>query len=178
MRELLDAGCSGATNTRRQTLSAVSRKPRKLRGFRVLAVDFSPAYFAPVWRKNRQFLPLFLRPCGLPDCQVHRMVFGIPCRSKSYVWSRESGFMASMPAKPDGNDCNDPAVPAQVRPLTQKPQRVSSCPAPDADAGGCRTGSNRRSHGWRAAGSRTGVGARTAPSASGSGAPPTSPRFQ
>src|SRR3546814_3735698 len=26
--------------------------------------------------------------------------------------------------------CNDPAVPAQVRPLRHRPRRVSSCPAP------------------------------------------------
>ena len=105
VREGLDAGCSGTTNTPRQTLSAVSRKPRKLRGFRVLAVDFVPASLRPVWRKNRQILSLYLRPCGLPDCQVHRMVFGIPCDSKAYVWSRESGFMASMPAERNVNPC-------------------------------------------------------------------------
>ena len=33
MRASLDAGCSGTTNTRRQTLSAVSRKPRIFAGF-------------------------------------------------------------------------------------------------------------------------------------------------
>lgn len=35
--------------------------------------------------------------------------------------------------------CNDPAVPAQVRPLKHTLERVSSCPVPDAGAGGCRS---------------------------------------
>jgi len=40
--------------------------------------------------------------------------------------------------------CNDPAVPAQLKPLTQMPQRAFSYPVPDADAGCCRTRSSRR----------------------------------
>lgn len=48
-----------AIQTMTATLSAVFRKPRKLRGFRVLAVDFSPAPWCPVWRKIRQILPLY-----------------------------------------------------------------------------------------------------------------------
>ena len=99
MGERLDSGCSATTNLSRQTLSAVSRNPRKLRGFCVVAVDFGLRAQHPFWRKFRHILSLFLWPCGLPDCQVHRVVFGIPYMSKGYVWSRESGFMASMPAK-------------------------------------------------------------------------------
>lgn len=63
--------------------------------------------------------------------------------------------------------CNDPALPAQVRPLKRMPRRVSSCPAPDAAAGGCRTGSSRRSRALHAVGFRSGAGVRIAPSASG-----------
>ncbi len=51
--------------------------------------------------------------------------------------------------------CIDPAVFAQVRLLKHKPQRGSSCPAPGAGAGGCKSRSNPRSRGWHAAGSRT-----------------------
>ena len=63
--------------------------------------------------------------------------------------------------------CNDPAVSAQVRPLKHMPQRVSSFPAPGADAGSCRTGSSHSAHASRVAGFRTGGGARIAPSTSG-----------
>jgi hypothetical protein len=59
--------------------------------------------------------------------------------------------------------CIDPAEPAQVRPLMQMPQRVFSCSAPDAGAGGCRSGSSRRSAGWHAAAIRSGADARIAP---------------
>ena len=73
------------------------------------------------------------------------------------LFRRIMGTRFGLPA------CNDPAVSAQVRPLRHTPQRVSSCPAPDVDAGGCRTGSNRRRPGWRVADFRSGAGARTAP---------------
>lgn len=63
--------------------------------------------------------------------------------------------------------CNAPAVSAQVRPPKRTSQRGSSCPAPGAGAGGCRTGSNRRPPGWRVAGFRTGGGGRTVPSTCG-----------
>ncbi len=56
--------------------------------------------------------------------------------------------------------CIDPALSAQIRLLKHKPQRGSSCPAPDVDAGSCKSGSSRQSHGWRVAASRTGGGAR------------------
>ena len=105
VRGCFDFGLPGTTNTPRQTLSAVSRKPRKLRGFRVLAVDFSPTPQCPVWRKIRHNSLSVLRPCGLLDCQVHTMVFVFPFRSARYVWSRESGFMASMPAERNVNPC-------------------------------------------------------------------------
>lgn len=61
------------------------------------------------------------------------------------------------------HECNDPAVPAQVRPLKHMPRRVSSCRAPGAGAGGCKTRSSRRSPASRAAGFRSGGGVRTAP---------------
>lgn len=59
----------------------------------------------PVARFGEKFakFSLSLRPCGLHDCQVHRMVFVFRCRSMIYVWTRESGFMASMPALRDAN---------------------------------------------------------------------------
>ena len=47
--------------------------------------------------------------------------------------------------------------------LKRTPQRGFSCPAPGAGAGGCRTGSSRRSRGWRAAGFRSGDDACIAP---------------
>lgn len=56
--------------------------------------------------------------------------------------------------------CIDPAASAQVRLLKHKPQRGSSCPAPDEGAGGYKSRSNLRSHDWRAAVSRSGGGAR------------------
>ena len=56
--------------------------------------------------------------------------------------------------------CIDPAVSAQVRLLKHKPQRGSSCPAPDEGAGGYKSRSNLRSHDWRAAVSRSGGGVR------------------
>ena len=56
--------------------------------------------------------------------------------------------------------CIDPAVSAQVRLLKHKPQRGSSCPAPDEGAGGYKNRSNVRSHDWRAAVSRSGGGVR------------------
>ena len=59
--------------------------------------------------------------------------------------------------------CIDPALSAQIRLLKHKPQRGSSCPAPDVGAGGCKNGSSRQSHGWRVAASRTGDGARIDP---------------
>ena len=62
-----------------------------------------------------------------------------------------------------GINCTDPALSAQVTPLIDRPQRVSSCPAPGVVAGCCRTGSNRRSHDWHVAGSRSGADERTAP---------------
>ena len=61
--------------------------------------------------------------------------------------------------------CNDPAKPAQLRPLKQMPQRVSSCRAPGEGAGCCKSRSSPRSRGWRAAGFQTGAGERTVLSA-------------
>ena len=62
-----------------------------------------------------------------------------------------------------GRICNDPAEPAQFRPLKRKLRRGSSCSAPDVGAAGCRTVSSHPVHGWRAAGIRTGAGGHTAP---------------
>lgn|SRR5690348_4736380 len=59
--------------------------------------------------------------------------------------------------------CNDPALPAQIRPLKHKPRRVSSCRAPGAGVGGCKTRSSRRSRDWRVAGFRSGGDGRIAP---------------
>ena len=39
--------------------------------------------------------------------------------------------------------CNDPAEPAQLTPLKQKPPRAFSCRAPDAGVGGYRNRSSR-----------------------------------
>lgn len=40
--------------------------------------------------------------------------------------------------------CNDPALPAQVKPLMHMPQRASSSSAPGAAAGGCRRQSSHQ----------------------------------
>lgn len=63
--------------------------------------------------------------------------------------------------------CNDPPLPAQVRPLTHTPQRVFSSSAPDGVADGCRSGSSRRSCASHGSGFRSDAGARTAPSGCG-----------
>ena len=68
---------------------------------------------------------------------------------------------------------NGPSVSAQVRPLKHELRRGSSCRAPGAVGGGCRTGSSHRSRAGRGAGSRSGAGARIAPSRSGSDAQPS-----
>jgi putative transposase len=47
--------------------------------------------------------------------------------------------------------CIDPALSAQIKLLKHKPRQGSSCSAPDEGAGGYRSRSNPRSHGWRAA---------------------------
>lgn len=57
--------------------------------------------------------------------------------------------------------CNDPAVSAQVRRLMQKLQPGSSCLAPGVGAGGCKSVSSRRSHGWHAARFRIDAGGHT-----------------
>ena len=59
--------------------------------------------------------------------------------------------------------CIDPAVSAQVKLLRRRPRQGSSCSTPGAGAGGCRSRSNLRSHGWRAARSRTGDDGRIDP---------------
>src|SRR5690606_24733591 len=81
---------------------------------------------------------------------------------------RIAGLEREMAAIEDRlQECNDPALPAQVRPLKHKPRRGSSCPAPGAGAGGCRTGSSRRLLAARAAGTRSGGGVRIVPSRCG-----------
>ncbi len=40
--------------------------------------------------------------------------------------------------------CNDPAESAHFKPLMQMPQRVFSCPAPDAGAVGCKSQSSHQ----------------------------------
>ena len=82
--------------------------------------------------------------------------------------STHRGFMPSQPYATIGltgrcRGCIDPALSAQIRLLKHKPQRGSSCPAPDVDAGGCKSGSSRQSHDWRVVASRTGGGARIGP---------------
>ena len=67
---------------------------------------------------------------------------------------------ATTPTRGGLGACIDPAVSAQVRLLKHKPQRGSSCPAPDEGAGGYKSRSNLRSHDWRAAVSRSGGGVR------------------
>lgn len=64
-------------------------------------------------------------------------------------------------------DCNDPPLPAQVRPLKHTPQRVFSSSAPDGVADGCRSGSSRQSYASHGSGFRSDAGARTAPSRCG-----------
>lgn len=59
--------------------------------------------------------------------------------------------------------CIDPAEPAQVKRLMQMPEPGSSCQAPGAGVGRCRSVSNRRSRGWRVGSSRSGADARTIP---------------
>ena len=73
-------------------------------------------------------------------------------------------FAGEFPACLNGAPvCIDPALSAQIKLLKHKPQRGSSCPAPDVDAGSCKSGSSRQSHGWRVVASRTGGGARIGP---------------
>ena len=73
------------------------------------------------------------------------------------------GKLARIPASHPADFCNDPALPAQIRPLKHKPRRVSSCRAPGAGVGGCKTRSSRRSRDWRVAGFRSGGDGRIAP---------------
>lgn len=80
-----------------------------------------------------------------------------------YKWRAKYGGMEADEARRLKDlevECIDPAVSAQVRLLKHKPQRESSCPAPDEGAGGYKSRSNLRSHDWRAAVSRSGGGAR------------------
>ena len=95
------------------------------------------------------------------------------------AWAEKAGIQLRyiQPGKPQQNAyierfnrtvrhewlCNDPAEPAQFRPLKRKLRRGSSCSAPDVGAAGCRTVSSHPVHGWRAAGTRTGAGGHTAP---------------
>ena len=77
---------------------------------------------------------------------------------RAFAGSSDAGLNAMLQVSADGqllsrdtldltrglHICNDPALSAQVRPLKHTPRRGFSCPAPDAGAGGCRTGSSRR----------------------------------
>ena len=63
------------------------------------------------------------------------------------AWAMRTKFVEPPPeiaALAAQQACIDPANPAQVMPLMQKPQREFSCSAPGAGAGGCRSGSSRR----------------------------------
>jgi hypothetical protein len=68
-------------------------KPLQMQGFRVLTVDFGLGVRRPVRSKFRQFYSLFLRPCGLLNCQDHTIVFAFAFGSICYVWIRESVFL-------------------------------------------------------------------------------------
>jgi len=59
--------------------------------------------------------------------------------------------------------CIDPAEPAQVMQLKRMPVLGSSCRAPGAGAGRCKSVSSRRSRGWHVGWSRSDAGARTVP---------------
>jgi hypothetical protein len=91
--------------------------------------------------------------------------------SASAIWTlgsaavlRQTGFKSPTRESQIGiaftPSCIDPAVSAQVRLLKHKPQQGSSCRGPGEGVPRCKSGSNPRSHGWRAAGFRTGGGAR------------------
>lgn len=53
--------------------------------------------------------------------------------------------------------CNDPAFPAQLKRLMQRLQPGFSYSTPGVGVGGCKNVSSRQSHGWHAAGSRSGA---------------------
>lgn len=91
---------------------------------------------------------------------------GVPVGGSSggkFLVGSDNGF--SWDTLPSGSSmkfCNDPAVSAQFTQLTQMLQSGFSYSAPGAGAGGCKSVSNRRSHGWHAARFRTGAGGHTA----------------
>ena len=88
-----------------------------------------------------------------------RSVVAVSCRCCP-AWQRGQPCPRGALSTPG---CNDPAEPAQFRPLKRKLRRGSSCSVPDVGAAGCRTVSSPPAHDWRAAGIRTGAGGHTAP---------------
>jgi len=66
MRARLDAGCSGTTNTRRQTLSAVFRNPRKCGGFAFWLWTSVPCPVARFGEKFAKFSLSFSGPVDFP----------------------------------------------------------------------------------------------------------------
>jgi hypothetical protein len=93
----------GPTITPKQTALGGSAKPHSLQGFRKCPLDLLRATHRAFWRIFRQILSLFLSRLGLHDCQVQAITSRFPYRSTIYAWTRESGFLASMPIKRDAN---------------------------------------------------------------------------
>jgi REP element-mobilizing transposase RayT len=98
-----------------------------------------------------------------PDCEFRRRP--VLQRTVALRCSRAAIRQSALsPARARRTSaCNDSALSAQVRPLMCMPQRGSSCRAPGAGVGSCRTESSRRSPAWHVADSRSAAGARTAP---------------
>ena len=91
--------------------------------------------------------------CSFPSDEALTKLFYLALRNISQKWSMPIRDWKAAPTR----FCIYPAVSAQVRLLKHKPQRGSSCPAPDEGAGGYKSRSNLRSHDWRAAVSRSGA---------------------
>lgn len=121
-------------------LSAVSRSPRTCGGFAFWLWTLIPCPLSPVWRKIRQTLPLFLRPCGLPDYQDHRMVFVRFARRRQLTGDgasreelREAHAVIDLPIRGQGTSLRQSSIPHRLvlfllrsnvsRPYRTKPMR-------------------------------------------------------
>lgn len=146
----------------------------------VVRAGASPEKRKPVRQPLPAHLPreqvVYAPDCSCPDCgrpmrqigeDIAEVLDYVPAsfrvirhvRPKLACPGCEKIVQADAPSRPI---CNDPAEPAQVRPLKHTLQRVSSYPAPDAVGAGCRSRSSQRSRDWHAARSRIGTDARTA----------------